>query len=59
MHLSSIIPENFKALALIIPEILEFIELHSYKFGLVYLNLVGACAYVQSVQKKMQTVHNV
>ena len=35
VHLSSIIPENFKDLALIIPEILEFIELHSYKFGLM------------------------
>ena len=36
MHLSSIILENFKDRALIIPEILEFIELHTYKFGLVY-----------------------
>ena len=39
VHLSSIIPENFKDLAFIIPEILEFIELHSYKLGLVYLYL--------------------
>ena len=36
VHLSSIILENFKDRALIIPEILEFIELHTYKFGLVY-----------------------
>ena len=36
VHLSSIILENFKDHALIIPEILEFIELHTYKFGLVY-----------------------
>ena len=31
-HLSSIILENFKDRTLIIP---EFIELHTYKFGLV------------------------
>ena len=36
MHLSSIILENFKDRALIILEILEFIELHTYKFGLVH-----------------------
>ena len=36
VHLSAIILENFKDLALIIPEILEFIELHTYKFRLVY-----------------------
>ena len=36
VHLSAIILENFKDLALIIPEILESIELHTYKFGLVY-----------------------
>ena len=35
VHLSAIILENFKDLVLIIPEILEFIELHTYKFGLV------------------------
>ena len=35
VHLSAIILENFKDLALIIPEILDFIELHTYKFGLV------------------------
>ena len=35
VNLSSIILENFKDRALIIPEILEFIELHTYKFGLV------------------------
>ena len=33
---SSISLENFKDLALIIPEILELIKLHTYKFGLVY-----------------------
>ena len=36
VHLSSIFLENFKDHALIIPEILEFIELHTYKFGPVY-----------------------
>ena len=36
VHLSSISLENFKNLALIIPEILELIKLHTYKFGLVY-----------------------
>ena len=35
VHLSSINLENFKDRALTIPEILEFIELHTYKFGLV------------------------
>ena len=39
IHLSSIILENFKDFDLIIPEILEFIQLHSYKFGLVYKTL--------------------
>ena len=39
VHLSSIILENFKDHTLIIPEILEFIELHTYKFGLVYIVL--------------------
>ena len=37
VHLSSIGLENFKDLALIIPEILELIKLHTYKFGLVYM----------------------
>ena len=37
VHLSSISLENFKDRALIIPEILEFIKLHTYKFGLVYI----------------------
>ena len=37
VRLSSIILENFKDSALIIPEILKFIELHTYKFGLVYM----------------------
>ena len=35
VHLSSIIPEISKDLVLIIPEILELIELRSYKFCLV------------------------
>ena len=35
VHLSSISLENFKDLALIIPEILELMKLHTYKFGLV------------------------
>ena len=37
VHLSSINLENFKDCALIIPEILELIKLHTYKFGLVYI----------------------
>ena len=37
VHLSSISLENFKDRGLIIPEILELIKLHTYKFGLVYL----------------------
>ena len=37
VHLSSIILENFKDRTLIIPEILELIKLHTYKFGLVYI----------------------
>ena len=36
VHLSSISLENFKDRALIIPEILALIKLHTYKFGLVY-----------------------
>ena len=36
VHLSTIILENFKDHTLIITEILELIELHTYKFGLVY-----------------------
>ena len=35
VHLSSISLENFKDRALIIPEILELIKLHTFKFGLV------------------------
>ena len=35
VHLSSISLENFKDRALIIPEILELIKLHTYKFGQV------------------------
>ena len=39
MHLSSIVLENFKDRSLIMSEILEFIELHTYKFGLVYMSM--------------------
>ena len=35
VHLSSTILENFKEHTLIISEILEFIQLHTYTFGLV------------------------
>ena len=37
VHLSSTSLEHFKDRALIIPEILELIKLHTYKFGLVYI----------------------
>ena len=37
VHLSSIILENFMDRALIIPEILELIELHTYKLDIVYI----------------------
>ena len=40
VHLSSISLENFKDRALIIPEKLVLIKLHTYKFGLVYLQRV-------------------
>ena len=40
VHLSSIILEHFKDHALIITEILEFIELHTYKFGLMYIGFI-------------------
>ena len=43
VHLSSISLENFKDRALIIPEILEIIKLHTYKFGLVYVGIVNLC----------------
>ena len=36
VHLSSISLENFNDRSFIIPEILELIKLHTYKFGLVY-----------------------
>ena len=39
VNLSSISLEYFKDRALIIPEILELIKLHTYKFGLVYVCL--------------------
>ena len=41
VHLSSISLENFKDRALIIPEKLELIKLHTYKFGLVYIDLIA------------------
>ena len=41
VHLSSIILENFKDHTLVITEILEFIELHTYMFGLVYLTAMS------------------
>ena len=37
VHLSSISLKNFKDRALKIPEILELIKLHTYKFDLVYI----------------------
>ena len=40
VHRSSISLESFKHRALIIPEILELIKLHTYKFGLVYLQIL-------------------
>ena len=39
VHLFTIMLENFKDRALIIPEIWEFIELHTYNFGLVCVSL--------------------
>ena len=45
VHLSSIIPENFKDLILIILEIFEFLELHTYKFGLVYYSKLDKYEY--------------
>ena len=41
VHLSSISLENFKDRALIIPEILELIKLHTYEFGLVFLLILS------------------
>ena len=43
VHLFSIILEKFKDRALIVLEILEFIELHTYKFDLVYIPFRGIC----------------
>ena len=37
VHLSSTSLEHFKDRALIIPETLELIKLHTYNFGLVYV----------------------
>ena len=36
VNFSSISLENFKDRAMIIPEVLELIKPHTYKFGLVY-----------------------
>ena len=41
VHLSSVILENFKDRALIIPEILKFIELQTYMFGLVNMGMTA------------------
>ena len=38
-HISSISLENFKDHAFATPEILELIKLHTYKFGLVYIEI--------------------
>ena len=38
VHLSSISLENSEVRALKIPEILELIKVHTYKFGLVYIS---------------------
>ena len=43
VYLSSISLENSKDLALIFSEILELIKLHTYKFGLVYVDSLNAC----------------
>ena len=51
VHLSSIILENFKDRALIIPKLLEFIELHTYKFGLVYFRSLQSNR-IESIRKK-------
>ena len=42
LYLSSIILEHFKDHILICPEIFEFLELHTYKFGLVYIDFSDA-----------------
>ena len=42
VNLSFIIPENFKDLASLISDILAFMQLHSYKFGLVYVPVLMA-----------------
>ena len=39
VHISSISLENLKDRSLTSPEIFELIKLHTYKFGLVYLDL--------------------
>ena len=41
VHLSSISLENVKDRSLIIPEILELMKLHTYKFGLVYFSFLS------------------
>ena len=50
VHLSSISLENFKERALIIPEILEIIKLHTYKFGLVYMKEMEIKQIIQNFQ---------
>ena len=49
VHLSSISLENFKDRALVIPEILELIKLHTYKVGLVYNQLLPTCIVICNV----------
>ena len=53
MHLSSINLENFKDLALTIPEILELIKLHTYKFGLVYKRIFLNFGVISFINKEM------
>ena len=54
VHLSAISLENFKNLALIIPEILELIKLHTYKFGLVYMGMLRSNSQV-SIESNVVT----
>ena len=45
VNFSSISLENFKDRAMIIPEILELIKLHTYKFGLVYIYKINVLLF--------------
>ena len=45
VHLSFISLENFKDRGLKIPEILELIKLHTYKFGLVYIPIKSGVGF--------------